>query len=158
MKKRTLPVILLLAFAGGLVAQTTKNQPKEKKKIVHRGTSYLAGGNITSGTISKKAFDSLIALPLIAKDTLGNERQVVDFVFSYAERGLYEDSTGRPMIVTDYLSVSCPGGRLPDEWVKMLHDRSKRGDTAYVDEVLAVYPDKVQTRFYTTPIKLVITE
>lgn len=158
MKKRTLPVILLLAFAGGLVAQTTKNQPKEKKKIVHRGSSYLAGGNIGSGTISKRVFDSLISLPLVAKDTMGYERQVVDFVFSFAERGLYEDSTGRPMIVTDYLSVNCPGGKLPEEWIKMLHDRSKRGDTVYVDEVMAIYPDKVQTRFYTTPIKLVIAE
>ena len=130
----------------------------EPKKIVHKGTTYLADGTINGGTISKRKFDSLIALPVISRDTSGVDRSVVEFVFSYAERALYEDSTGRPLVMTDHFSTPCPGGKLPDDWVKIIREKSKKGDTVYIEEVMAAYPDKLHTRFYTTPIKLVITE
>jgi hypothetical protein len=157
MKKRIIPVLLLLGLSYGLLAQAQKSEPKPKKKIIPKGEAYLAGGNISSGNISKQAFDSLIQLPLIAKDTQGNLRPVIDFQFSFAERALYEDSTGRPVIMTDYYSVACPDGKLPAEWIKMLHERAKNGDTVYVDEIMSYYPDTKNTRFYTKPLKLIIT-
>jgi len=159
MKNYKIFIIIALAVPGFFIARAQyTRKPLERKKIIHKGTTYLADGVTGSGTISKKRFDSLIALPVISRDSSGVERPVIEFVFSYAERALYEDSTGRPVVMTDYFSTTCPGGKLSDDWVKVIRDKSKKGDTAYIDEVTAVYPDTLHTRFYTTPVKLVITE
>ncbi len=140
-----------------MVAQAQKPQP-QKKKVTFKGKSYLYGGLIGSGKISKKMFDSLIAYPLVTKDTNGNPRQVIQFMFSYSERGLYEDSTGKPRIMTDHYFTESVNGKLPDDWIPNVRAYSKGGDTVLFYDIMSAYPDSLRTRFYTEPLKLVLTD
>lgn len=144
-----------------LVARAQKLQQKpqqQKKKVTFRGISYLYGGLITSGQISKKMFDSLIAYPLVAKDSTMQDQPVLQFHFSYSERGVYEDSTGTPRIMTDHYHTESVKGKIPDDWVMSMRNRSKRGDTAIFYDILAACGDSLKGRFYAQPIKLVITD
>src|SRR6185312_4021812 len=92
-----------------------------------------------SGKISKHVFDSLIGYGLIAKDSANKEHPVVQYTFTYAERGAYEDSTGRLKIMTDYQTIESDKGKLPEFWTKLLKERTKGGDTATFTEITAVY-------------------
>ncbi len=100
----------------------------------------------------------MIAYPLIAKDTQGVEHRVINFSFGYAERGLFEDSTGKLKIMTDYYATESEQGKLPEFWIKNIRERSKAGDTAYFDLIMANYTDTGKSYFYAEPIKLLITE
>lgn len=153
MKKRSL---LALIFAGMAVAMVFAQQ--SGKKVVYSGSSFMGDHQTQSGTVSKEKFDALIALPLYAKDSNGVEYQVSDFSFTYAERALYQDSTGVPMVTTDYYSTTCPGGRLSEDWVKNIQERSKPGDTAFFDHITTIDSAKGKPRmFITTAIQLVIS-
>lgn len=165
MKKYVFPVIIAamagafsLAQAQQRKAQPTLQKAEPKKKIIHKGKAFLSDGKTGSGKISKKAFDSLIAYPLIAKDSLGREHKVIGYTFSYSERGLYEDSMGTPRIMADFYSTESEGGQLPDFWLQNIRERSKGGDTAYFDQVISKYTDTGKSFFYAEPIKLIITE
>lgn len=140
-----------------LIAQAQKPQQKQKK-VTFKGKSYLYGGTISSGTISKKLFDSLIAYPLVAKDSSNTERPVMRFEFSYSERGVYEDSTGKLRIMTDHYNTESKEGKLPADWISSIRGRSKRGDTVVFFDILASFTDSLRTRFYSEPIKLIITD
>jgi hypothetical protein len=154
MKKRSL---LALIFAGMAVAMVFAQQ--NTKKIVYSGSSYMGDHQTQSGSVSKEKFDALITLPLFAKDSNGVEHQVSDFSFTYAERALYQDSTGVPIITTDYFSTTCPGGRLSEDWIKNIQERSKPGDTAYFDYITTIDSTKGKPKmFITTPIQLVISK
>jgi hypothetical protein len=154
MKKYIIGLGIIGMSVGILVAQTQK----PPKKVSFKGKSYLYGGMISGGKISKSVFDSLIAYPLVASDTANNMREVVRFMFTYAERGLYEDSTGRPRIMTEYYYTEGIKDKLPEDWVPVIRKRSKAGDTALFYDITAAYPDTLHKRFYTEPIKLIITD
>lgn len=141
-----------------MVAVSTAQKPQAPKKVVYKGKAYLAGGNISGGKISKKQFDSLIAFPLIAKDTTNADRSVSSFTFTYAERGVYEDSTGKPRIMADYYTTEGEQGKLPAGWVEQIRSRTKEGDTVFYLHVMGTYPDSLHTRFPAEPIKLILTE
>jgi|SRR5690606_6898083 len=151
-------IIVLVALTAGVsYAQQAEVKPKKPKP---KGEAYLAGGQYGSGSIPLAQFDSLIGKPLIARDTLGRFCPVIKFDFTFAERGLYEDSTGRLTIMTDYyVTPSDSGALLPPFWIEQLKRRAKIGDTVYFDQILAEYPDSVNAQhFYTHPLKLVISE
>lgn len=150
-------IVSIMACVVAVQAQNRGQQPA-KKKVVFQGKTFLSGGQFGTGKISKKMFDSLLGYGLVAKDTQNVLRPVISFTFSYAERGVYEDSTGKPGIMTDYYSVESHNGRIPETWLKNLRERSKRGDTATFNEVLASYQDSTRKRFHTEPLKLIITD
>lgn len=156
MKKYLIGLIMTGIVLGTLAFQVQK-KPAEQKKIVHKGKTYLFNG-MSGGKISKKMFDSLLNYNLIARDTQNREHPVIQYTFTYAERGAYEDSTGRLRIMTDYYSIGSEKGKLPDFWMRNLKERSKAGDTAIFSEVLSTYQDSLRTRFYAEPLKLIITD
>jgi hypothetical protein len=156
MKKYLIGLIMTGIVFCTLAFQVQK-KPVEKKKIVHKGKTYLFNG-MGSGKISKKMFDSLINYNLIARDSQNREHPVIQFTFTYAERGAYEDTTGKLRIMTDYNSIESEQGKLPDFWTRNLKERSKAGDTAIFSEVLSTYQDSLRTRFYAEPLKLIITD
>lgn len=130
---------------------------QEAHKVVYSGKSYMGDKQTQSGTITKDQFDKLIKMPLIAIDNNGKEWRVTDFTFTYAERALYQDTLGNPLITTDYFTTSCPDGKLGDDWIKNITERSKVGDTAYFDRITTVDSTSSRPRlFITEPIKLVI--
>lgn len=145
---------MLLLWAGNLAAQ----DQKEKKLVRFQGKSYLAGGQINKGSISMALLDSFIRLPLVSKDSLGMERPVSSFYFLYIELGLYEDSTGHPMIMSDYWGVQSDHGQIPGDWLKLLRPRIKAGDTVLFNQIVTLSDTGKNARvLHTEPIRLVIT-
>src|SRR5690606_23156656 len=97
---------------------------------------YLAGGQVGSGTVQLAVFDALVGEAPVARDSLGRICSIVKFDFTFAERGLFEDSTGRLTIMTDYYATQSEDGKLPEFWVKELRERAKVGDTLYFEDIL----------------------
>ncbi|MFT4062268.1 MAG: hypothetical protein QM642_07930 [Edaphocola sp.] len=157
MKKITAWAVLGLLAIGSWAFQANKEQTS-KKKVVFKGTTFLADGVHGNGTIGKTAFDSLLHFGLTSRDSANNLHLVASFTFGYAERGAYEDSTGTLRIMTDYYSVESEGGRLPPEWVAGILDRTKEGDTATFFDVVASYADTGGAKYHSKPLKLIIKE
>jgi hypothetical protein len=93
-------------------------------------------------TLSKRSFDSLIALPFCAKDSTMKSFPIQSFKIIYAERGLFQDSAGLPIIVTDYTEFPVEGSTLPKLWVNQFKERSYKGDTVIIQHVKVLGPDK----------------
>lgn len=148
MMKRVFNLFLLgmsLFFCFRLMAQQT-NKTKTPVKLgnskkIFLPPVYLGKGNLYGGTIKKRTFDSLLKQGITARDSLGNKYKIVGFDFSYAERGLYEDSVGNDQILTDFQSQYCKGDTLDasitfsNEETKSIYERTKGGDTAYFDRI-----------------------
>ncbi|GBL36016.1 hypothetical protein EMGBS15_16110 [Filimonas sp.] len=115
------------------------DQPSSARKYEY--TSYLACSSMETSTLPKKSFDSLIALPLCAKDSNKNSVQVQSFDVIYAERGLYQDSAGLPIIFTDYSTFQCEGNSVPKNVVSLFNERSYKGDTVSIENVKVKGPD-----------------
>ncbi|WP_123985375.1 hypothetical protein [Taibaiella soli] len=127
--------VALCLFSMAVWAQKPKKEMKKpvtppvamKETQVYLGNSLLSGGEIT-----KHQFDSLVAQGLKTDMGVGT---VSGFTFSYAERGIFEDSVGNPIERVELLSEVCKGDTLPAYLKSSLVERSKRGDTAYFEHV-----------------------
>jgi len=158
MKKYLTGVGVVLIMAGVWAVQAQK--PQERKKIVYKGKTYLQDAQYAHNSrISKKAFDSLLAYGLVVRDSLNREYQAARYTFTYAERGVFEDSTGKLRIMTDYYSTESFAGKLPPEWLQPIRDRSKAGDTAFFFEVIYYQPgDTTRKQYHSEPLKLILTD
>lgn len=127
-------LLLLLGFSPGT----------DDRELARRSSyiAYLGCAVTDSLPVDKNVFDNLVAMPLCAKDSLQNYCKVQSFEVTYAERGLYQDSTGLPIVVTDYTQFSCKGDTIPKSWVDVFKQRSYRGDTIYIDKIIAKSPDQ----------------
>ena len=124
-------ILLFIVFLFPLYSFT--DEPIVAKRPLYN--AYIACSDVELPYLSKKIFDSLIAMPLCAKDSLMNTYPIQSFEINYAERGLYQDSAGLPIIFTDYSSVQCKGNSIPKEWVNIFNERSYKGDTIYIDNI-----------------------
>lgn len=125
----------LCLFSMAVWAQKPKKEVKKPATppVTMKETPiYLGGSLLTGGEITKHAFDSLIAQGL--KTDMGIGR-VASFDFSYAERGIFEDSVGNLIERVDLLSEVCKGDTLPAYLKNSLVGRTKRGDTAYFEHI-----------------------
>ncbi|MBA3829287.1 MAG: hypothetical protein H0X33_10150 [Taibaiella sp.] len=145
------PGILLLVMAVCVsVNLWAQKKVKEKKKTVVVTTTttegkhyargkipvYLGHSTIESGAMGKRNFDSLMKQGLTSVDSFGNVYKVMSFMFTYAEKNLYEDSAGKLQFITDYLAEACDGDTVDANISRVLYDRTKVGDTIYVDQVI----------------------
>lgn len=125
-----------LAVLPNVQAQKAKPKPDAKSKTTPAAKAQLevvlGGSGLSGGTISKEAFDSLAQQGL---RLAGNNGTVSSFQFIYAERNLYEDSVGNPLLTTDYLTEYCYGNTLSPAIKESLPYRTKPGDTAYFDQI-----------------------
>lgn len=145
-KKFTLAVIAVIICFG--IYSEAKAQKQKKEPKVHKPTavSYLSGGQIGNGdSVSVSQFKSLLSQKLIVKDSLGRTFPVQSFNFIYINRGVYADSTGRPVILSDYLYSNSTNGLLPDFWKKGLLPQIKPGDTAIFSNI-RYYPITTDTK------------
>jgi hypothetical protein len=151
---------VFLSFLFLLSARVSGQNKKAQdwKPVHYKGQSYLCGGQVSGGEISKARFDSLIAYPLIAKDSLNTEHTVFSFFLTYAERGLFEDSTGHPTIMTNYTGTNSENGKLPDYWLKSLRERSKAGDTVMISNIIYFSGPGKPVLMHSKPIKLILTQ
>ena len=159
--KRIINIVLtmaMLAVSFDLMAQQVKKEDDGKAKVsapkvIH---AYLGQSAYSSGTISKRDFDTYLKQGLSAKDSMDNSYKVKAFTFTYAERNLYEDSIGNLMILTDYLSEFCSGDTVTTAISNNIYYKTKPGDTAYFDNIKVALPDG--KRINATPIKLILTK
>ncbi|HNB80820.1 MAG TPA: hypothetical protein PLP14_01910 [Chitinophagaceae bacterium] len=112
---------------------------QDEKKYPY--TVYLSCNETLQGFLSKQVFDSVIQYPLCAKDSLKQTYQVQSFDMTYAERGLYQDSSGLPIVFTDYSQAQFTGNQFSPQWIRSFRERSYRGDTVYIENVKVLGPD-----------------
>ena len=153
------PNIFFLLTCSLLLSFTLIAQRANVSDIVrHSGKTTLADNQFTNGKLTKSKFDSLIQLPIVAHDSNNKAYPVHSFVLIFIERGLYEDTAGRPIILPDYFAVNSDEGKIPADWIQLLKERAKDGDTVLINNVKAHYGDKKNTPFYTEPIRIIITK
>jgi hypothetical protein len=128
----------LTALTAGAQADKKQATEKQQQQAAMLDTAYLGHSTLTGGTIPKKTFDSLALQGITISNAMG---QVKGFSFSYAERNLYEDSIGNSIILVDLLSEYCPGDSLSAAVRKTLSARTKKGDTAYFDNIKVALPN-----------------
>lgn len=127
----------------------TKAAIAPKKEIV----VYLGNSTMSNGPVSKPVFDSLMAQGLKVE---GNNGTVSGFSFTYAERGIFEDSVGDPIERVELLTEFCKGDSLTRIIRNSLPGRTKNGDTAFFDRILVRLPDGNEA--HGKPMKFVITK
>ena len=110
---------------------------KDAKKIMYP-TVYLGHSEFKGGNIRKEEFDKLLKDGLTSKDSMGNRYKVLGFEFNYAERQLYEDSAGNLKVMTDFLFEYCPGDTITSNISASIYERTKPGDTVFVNKVMVV--------------------
>ncbi|MBS1774115.1 MAG: hypothetical protein JST82_14750 [Bacteroidetes bacterium] len=135
-------VTVACLVAVSLIAQqknTADNKAKKPKPIYV--PVYLGKSDLSSGNITKRVFDSLLMQGVRAQDSAGRVFTVNGFLFSYGERNLYEDSVGNPMVLTDYMTEYCKGDTLTTFIKKNISERSKAGDTVYIDQIMLTSPE-----------------
>lgn len=141
MKKQIQILCTCLLFLAG--AGLMSMVPDEgKKNAIKSITPYLGYSDYSGGAVSKKVFDSLLRQGITARDSAGMAYKVVEFTFGYGERNLYEDSTGKLVILTDYVSDICMGDTLSTIFQNFVFkdNRTKNGDTAYFDRIKVQVP------------------
>jgi len=138
MKKSSMVTVLGILFLLSAFAPVGNEQ---RPKVKYQFKGYLACSLSDSQQVDKLVFDQLILKPLCAKDSAGNQLKVESFNITWAERGLYQDSTGLPIIYTDYTVGSFNGDAIPTDWTESFRDRSYKGDTVYFDRIMVKTPD-----------------
>ena len=124
--------VIILAFSF-----TDSDQADSKYKY----QMYLACSKSENQYLQKAEFDRLISQPFCAKDTNMNPVTIQNFEILYAERGLYQDSAGLPIIFTDYTKIPCKGNQLKQEWIDYFLERSYKGDTVFIEQVKVLGSD-----------------
>jgi hypothetical protein len=124
-------------------------------KISYKYHAFIGCSNYTDSVmLDRNTFNELISKSFCAKDSNQAILPVTSFEITYAERGLYQDSTGLPIIFTDYSSTKCVGDALPKNWIDIFNERTYKGDTIYFDHIMTKSQDNKS--HLCKPIKVVI--
>lgn len=134
-------------------------QQAQKERKSYTGTAFLDDKVTSTGKISVADFLKLLDKPLWVKDKRDNSMHpALVFVYTYAERAMYEDETGKPMIVTDYLSTNVKGTVDTTTMFEMKY-RAKAGDTAFFESIEFFNNDQKDKQGQAAePIKLILTQ
>lgn len=94
-------------------------------------------------TIKAAQADSLLKEHLFIKDAKTNKlTPVLGFELLYAERGLFEDSTGRPIIITEYYQTQSASDTVAAYFLRSLNEMYKAGDTIKIQNIFGKVGDK----------------
>lgn len=157
MRKTTAIIGVLCALLAAFIMYAQK-PVQGKPKVTFKGTTYADNGAIAAGKISVKDFERVLKSKLVSKDSAGRLNPVISFNFSYAERGVFEDSTGKMRIMTEYYAIQSELGELPDFFLNSIKGLAKHGDTIIYNEILTFFPDSAKTRYYSKPLRLILTD
>lgn len=148
--KRTL-FIILLAGCSVIALQQASAQRADKKKTTKAVKPVaktpevdvtLGNSSLKGGVVSKKVFDSLLKQGIM----VAGGGHVEGFMFAYSERNYYEDSVGNPIRVMDYWEEFCTGNQLTDAVKESIFNRTKPGDTAYMERIKVKMPDGTEAK------------
>lgn len=151
MKEKHALILILSVLTLGIFSFTS---PEQREKIVYRHKAYLGCAVSDSSYLSKADFEQLMSKSMCAKDSANNTYKVTSFEIVYAERGLYQDSAGLPIVVTDYTFGKSNGDTIPQTWINTFQERCYRGDTIYFDKVKLLGADNKS--YYARKVKVVI--
>lgn len=149
MKTQILFSSLLIVLCFSFVAPAGNSGTSNSKFTVYLGCTYSQESAINAAT-----FKQLITKPLCAKDSANNIYKVKSFEITYAERGLYQDDAGLPIIFTDYSGDNFTGDSITKYWIRNFNEHIYKGDTVYFDRVVCVSSDN--KNFLCAPMKIVI--
>ncbi len=135
--------LIVLLLVVQLNAQQKKAMPETKvatgtnvaKKKGFRPDVYLGNGTANGGKYTVPEFSALLKRGIHSQDSVGNKYKIIGFNFNYAERKLYEDSTGELAMLVDYSSEFCLGDTVSKAISETIYERLKGGDTVYIDKV-----------------------
>ncbi len=137
MKKTLLP-LLGIALAATLCARAGDDDDKpvvKKKATVPQVTVRWGADTTLPGAMTVAAFRKQITERLQIVNDSANRWKIRGFDFQYAERGMYEDSAGNPLMVVEYLSEFCPGDSVSSGIRGQLPPRVKAEDTAFISRI-----------------------
>jgi hypothetical protein len=140
---------LAIFFAcSGFVVSSTTNQIQENyndadssksmsgKFVSPRSNAilYIGGPNVSKGgKLTKANFLNYIQAPFCAVDSANRTLQVESFDFTYCEKQLSEDSTGREIIVTECIGDNISSASLSKKWIDNFNERAFKGDSIVFD-------------------------
>ena len=99
---------------------------------------YMGAGSFCGGPVQKDMLNKYLGQGLEGRDSLGNRYKVIGFDFTYAEKNIYEDSTGYPMVVMDYTNEPVKGNVPGTDILQVVGDKLKPGDTVFFDHIRVV--------------------
>jgi hypothetical protein len=149
MKYNKLQLVFLLFATLCLSSFDGQKEPVSSRYKAFFGCSYT-----DISTIDANTFKQMMTQPLCAKDSSNTVYKVKSFTVTYAERGLYQDDEGLPIIVTDYSSDNFTGDTLNTLWKNNFNERLYKGDTVYFERVMCSNAEK--RNFMCKTIKLII--
>lgn len=153
-KIHKLSIPLLLAGLFVLFSAQTK-----KEHLEEDGYVLFSDGRYTD-SISVEKFLINMGKPLSVVNNANDTYSVVNYRFSYAERGLYEDPTGKPFIDAEYLTGFYES-KMDTPMLMEMFRRAKPGDTAYIEEVKYIVPAKTKGAkpfvYKSKPLKIFLT-
>lgn len=135
--RRKSSLILLSVFCISLFSFITDGKTKRSSRY----KTFFGCSPEGNGIMSAEKFITLMEYPLCAKDSVGNRFKVSSFEIVYAETGLYQDSTGLPIIITDNSFAAFNGDSLSFNWKKNFKERLYKGDTVHVSQVRVLGTD-----------------
>lgn len=145
MSKKWIGLLSLIAAGTLLVqAQATRKPPVQKSRVHYN--IQLGKAPSDFAFVSVRQFDSLISLPVYLKDSIGNFYEATAFEAIYAQWGLFEDSTGREKIMTEYYNMNVLGSVMPTYFRQQLSDMAKVGDTLTLQNVWTEKKDATGTK------------
>jgi hypothetical protein len=118
--------ILFLAAISFIFFSFTRDG---KKKAIPTFKTYLGCSDAGRGKMSDAQFLKLMKGKLCAKDTAGVSYPISSFELVYAETGLYQDSLGLPLKVTDYSLATFEGDSITAVWQRLFTESIFKGDT-----------------------------
>jgi hypothetical protein len=146
--------IYCFLFLSTLCSFTLLENEKPAAKV-YKYFTLFGCQELADSKIDKAHLDQLINAPLCVKDTSGKQYKVHSFEITYAERGLYEDSAGLPIIYTDYQNETFKCDTLSAVWKKMLLAHAYKGDTIHIENVVLV-DDKNRNLSGAKPLHLIV--
>ncbi len=142
-------IVLLLCICLSLLSFDVSKDGATARYKAYLGCTYT--DNIL---LDVNTFKKMMSQPLCAKDSASNVFKVKSFEITYAERGLYQDDEGLPIIFTDYSADSFTGDTLNSVWKKRFDESLYKGDTVYFEQIICTVAEKKNV--LCKPLKVII--
>ena len=135
--RRKSSLILLFVLCVALFSFVTDG----KSKRASRYKTFFGCSPEGKGIMSADKFIALMDYPICAKDSTGTRFGISSFEIVYSETGLYQDSAGLPIIITDNSFAAFTGDSLTFNWKKNFRERLYKGDTVHISQVRVLGTD-----------------
>lgn len=141
--------LFFLFFLMIWISSFAPNTAKKYKYKAFFGCHYSDEISLETNT-----FKEFMKRPFCAKYSNNNFFKVNSFELMYAERGLYQDDEGLPIIYTDYTSDRFVGDTLNAYWKNIFSQRLYKDDTVYFEKITCIAADN--KHYECKPIKIIL--